>query len=594
MKRASFDFFRIFELRSKIGCISEIQRKTSFSLVFRSICTIFAARMRQIYGLLIVLLALAGCGGGRYGEMRQRLEALNALNRADSVLTATERDEAQTLANYFDSHGTSNDQMLAHYLLGRCYADMREAPMALHCYQEAISRADTTAKDCDFAQLSRVYGQSATIFYQQGLYRNQLEYLNLSVKYGWISKDTLNALLSYAKKSSGYDHLQHRDSAILNYENAIKQLNAYKYNKVAAGFSGTLAKKLIDKGETSGALPYLQDYEHHSGYFDFEGNIAKGREIYYYWKGLYYLKTNQLDSAEYYFRKELRTGKDFNNQNCGSHGLALLFRQKHKPDSAAKYFSYSYDMNDSCFVQMTTHEVEQSKAMYDYSRHQEIAQQEKGKAESRTMMFLVSVLVSLILLLIAGIVGFLYYVQRKRSQAEALRFQELKANYVKALEDVQRLESHDVSLLDSKRQEVEQLQQQLLRYKVRLQAISLSSGVKELQEKERIVEAFRSIVMGKASINEPEERHWQQLDEAFARHLPLTFSVLGMKNLLSTRERQVCMLTLLGFTNGEMGTLLNVSTQRISNIKKEANQKLFNSPDASTLERNLATLEQNV
>jgi len=104
--------------------------------------------------------------------MRQGLQALNELNRADSVLTATERDEAQALVDYFDSHGTPNDQLLAHYLLGRCYADMHEAPMALHCYQEAISRADTTANDCDFAQLSRVYGQSATIFYQQGLYRN--------------------------------------------------------------------------------------------------------------------------------------------------------------------------------------------------------------------------------------------------------------------------------------------------------------------------------------------------------------------------------------------------------------------------------------
>ena len=34
----------VFVLCSKIGCISEIQRKTSFPLVFRSICTIFAAR----------------------------------------------------------------------------------------------------------------------------------------------------------------------------------------------------------------------------------------------------------------------------------------------------------------------------------------------------------------------------------------------------------------------------------------------------------------------------------------------------------------------------------------------------------------------
>ena len=544
--------------------------------------------------LIVMLLALAGCGDGRYEAMRQRLVALNAMNRADSVLTATERDEAQTLVDYFDSHGTPNDQMLAHYLLGRCYADMHEALMALHCYQEAITRADTLSPDCDFAQLSRVYGQSSTIFYQQGLYRNQLEYEDLSVDYGLRGKDTLNALRSYAMKAAAYDQLQMKDSAILIYEDAIRQMKSKNYNKIAAGFSGTLANRLIDKGEIAQALPYMQDYEQNSGYFDSLGNIVRGREIYYCWKGLSFLKSNQLDSAEYFFRKELHDGKDFGNQNSGSRRLAKLFLLRNQPDSAAKYALYAYDMNDSVYAQRATHEVEQAKAMYDYKRQQEIAQQEKGKAESRKMMFLVSVLVSLMLLLIAGIVGFLYYVQRKRSQAEALRVQELKANYVKALEDVQRLESHDVSLLDSKRQEVEQLQQQLLRYKVRLQAISPSSGVKDLQENERIVEAFRSIVMGKASIDEPEERHWQQLDEAFARHLPLTFSVLGMKNLLSTRERQVCMLTLLGFTNGEMGTLLNVSTQRISNIKKEANQKLFNSPDASTLERNLATLEQNV
>ena len=38
---------------------------------------------------------------------------------------------------------------------------------------------------------------------------------------------------------------------------------------------------------------------------------------------------------------------------------------------------------------------------------------------------------------------------------------------------------------------------------------------------------------------------------------------------------------------------INVKMQ-VSNVKKEANQKLFNTPEASTLERNLATFEQNV
>ena len=131
--------------------------------------------MKAKYVIFLLLLAFCSCTSEtRRAQMRGRLQALNELNRADSLLTATDCDEAQELTEWFDSHGTSNEQMLAHYLLGRCYADMHEAPMALHCYQEAINRADATAADCDFAQLSRVYGQSATIFYQQGLYRNAL------------------------------------------------------------------------------------------------------------------------------------------------------------------------------------------------------------------------------------------------------------------------------------------------------------------------------------------------------------------------------------------------------------------------------------
>ena len=233
---------------------------------------------KPLVALLAMMMLLAGCSGRR-AEMRERLQALNAVNRADTVLTATHRDEAQELADWFDRHGSANEQMLAHYLLGRCYADMHEAPMALHCYQEAISRADTTAADCDFAQLSRVYGQPALIFYQQGLYRNQLEYEDIASAYAWRGNDTLAALRCYAMKGAAYDQLQMKDSAILIYKNAVELLKLYKYNKVAAGFSGAIAKKLIDKGEMSKALPYLQEYERNSGYFrKVEKSIITGKD----------------------------------------------------------------------------------------------------------------------------------------------------------------------------------------------------------------------------------------------------------------------------------------------------------------------------
>ena len=567
--------------------------------------------MKKIVLAFALLLALWGCTTEtRRAEMRGRLNALQALNRVDSVLTATHRDEAQVLARWFDRHGTPNEQMLAHYLLGRCYADMHEAPMALHCYQEAISRADTTARDCDFAQLSRVYGQSSAIFYQQGLYRNKLEYEDIASIYAWRGKDTLAALRSYAMKAAAYDQLQLKDSAIYIYKEAIKQMKAYNYNKVAAGFSGLLAFELLGKGETEEVEILLDEYERHSGYFDSAGNITKGREVFYNAKGLYYLKKNILDSAEYYFRKELRTGKDFNNQRAGAHGLAMLYKRKSISDSISKYAHYYSDMNDSCFALRATHEIEQAKAMYDYSRQQEIAQQEQEKAEHLKYYLLLSILFIVIVLFVSVVIGINMSHKKKMQEKETERLrmdyadaiakkeqiakememlrtnhEQLKVSEQEAKILIETVKTNNSQLLKTKEKEIAELNEKIRKYAVRL--LNSPKMIGDNPQFALLIEDFHRKAVRKKNTSLPQRADWDQLVRLFAQIQPEAYIAIGREQTLSPQELRACILLLLNFTNGEIISLLDISSQGMTNIRTRINEKLFGEQKASTLDLRL-------
>ncbi len=115
--------------------------------------------MKRITQLILMLSLLAACHNGR--QQRLRLEELERQNRADSLMLNDSL--ARALTDYFDRHGTRNEQLRAFYILGRTYADRGEAPAALEAYHDAIDRADTTAADCDYYTLCRVYSQMAVI-----------------------------------------------------------------------------------------------------------------------------------------------------------------------------------------------------------------------------------------------------------------------------------------------------------------------------------------------------------------------------------------------------------------------------------------------
>ena len=138
----------------------------------------FAARMKQVAYIIIVLCVFLACGGNRQQEdtlMRARAVMNEHPDSAIAILDSLycneaemdnhfrmqvllHRTEAQNklftrfpsdsilkeLVDYFDHHGTRNERMLAHYLLGCVLSDLGNSPEALQAFYDAIERADTT------------------------------------------------------------------------------------------------------------------------------------------------------------------------------------------------------------------------------------------------------------------------------------------------------------------------------------------------------------------------------------------------------------------------------------------------------------------
>ena len=100
---------------------------------------------------LIAFLLLAACTSGDRQQRLAQLEELERQNVADSLMTNDSL--AQALADFFDRHGTPNERLRAHYILGRTYADLGEAPAALDSFYNALSCVDNSIFQEDYRTL---------------------------------------------------------------------------------------------------------------------------------------------------------------------------------------------------------------------------------------------------------------------------------------------------------------------------------------------------------------------------------------------------------------------------------------------------------
>ena len=530
-----------------------------------------------VLGLLVLMMGvlLAACGESHEAMVRQ-LEALEQMNRADSVMTNDSLAEA--LTTYFDSHGTANERLRAHYILGRTYADMGEAPADLNAYLDAADCADTTAADCDYHTLSRVYGQMADVFYWQNLMEDFIDACDKSIAYAWKDKDTSQALNVEAHKIGAYIRLEQHDKVITAFDTVYDKLLNTCGVETAAKYCILPVYALLEKGYWEKAKTYIDHYKTESNYFDSAGNVEKGREVFYYYKGRYFLAIQQYDSAEYYFRKELRNGTDAMNQNMGSLGLSRLFMKVHRPDSAAKYALYSYEMNDSVYAQMATKEVEQAKASYNYQRNKELAVKEKQRAEhSRFLLLLLSALsVAVVLVLLLA-----FSVYRKRKQAQLFRYQRDLEHLERAQTEL--MEKYSSEAIQSERQESEiaVLKKEIEEYQVRIVEYQQKLMAKDIAKlEERLCTAPIVKHLKELAATNPYQpatsKDMKLLRQLLNAEIPQFYSTLNTPAYtLRPIEYDISLLIRCHFTPSEIYRLTGTTDAYVSKMRKTLLSKVF-------------------
>jgi hypothetical protein len=525
--------------------------------------------MRKSFLYILCFVAvcqLIGCGSGE--EQRRQLTELEQQNHSGQPMLNDTL--AETLVAYFDRHGNANERMRAKYILGRTYADMGELPRALETYYEAADCADTTASDCDFAKLSRIHAQSADIFHKQIQPRSELKELRVAEYYAKKGNDTLMAIECYAWQIRAYKYLGLHDSVIFIAERSSNLFDMYGWKDRSVQVLANDLSSLIKKGEIVKARKQISQYEISSGFFNADGEIAKGREIFYYLKGKYYLAINQIDSAELLFRKLLLKDKRINSQIAANKGLLEIYEKRAISDSIAKFAKISYALNDSAYLLSEMENVQKLQASYNYNHHKQLAEQSKREAERSRIIF-----ISLTaFLLLSGGVTFAFY--RSKKQKKLAEYRQNIESLSKIQSELQELcgDDGDVpALIARKNQEINYLQSQISEFQKRqtekdkanlenrLVLSTIVLHLNDLLKENPVCPASRDEIL--------------QITNLINEQIPGFYHTLNTPKVLRPVEYEVCMLIRCHFKPSAIGKLLNLDDAYVSNLRRRILHKVF-------------------
>ena len=559
-------------------------------------------------------------GWSRSQRMRYHLLMMKAQNKAYADFNSD--SIAKEVVDYYDSHGTANDRMQAHYLLGCVYRDLGESPHAVDCFMDAVSCADTTSKDCDFYTLSSVYSQMADQYRIQLLLSYEINARKQASHFAALAKDTLHMIYNMDLASGAYILLHKKDSGELIQKYVVDQYQKHGYIRHSLEASTVLMFLYMYEPEKQSTLKELiRKFEAEYNLFDKDGNLPSSKRQFFYYKGRYYDLLNNLDSAEYYYRKLYHNDMSYTSMDVMYRGLLSVFQKRQQADSIAKYAQLYCEANDSSIAKKDQELTAKMASCYRYNRYQkESSERAKEVYGIRIMLILISILFVLIGVFVVAIGRrFIKRQREKESVQKRIHEQEqerLRRIYLEKEEELQQTHHQELEQLekDYKQRQSElredherkhkslidkhhQEQEDWLQYqKQKEQEVdSLKEEIAHLRLPENV--AYSEDLMDTPIVktitelaNKPvrqiTKEEWRLLGKTIGKYCPQLIDDLNQQNA-SKDMIKVCFLTVLNVRHNEQAALMDLNKQDVTNIKTSLNKKFFGEKTSRTIYQNL-------
>lgn len=563
----------------------------------------------KVLYLLLITMLLASCAGNRkYDDLMQRADsimnvnddsakvAIRMLNGVESQLpefsnaqkmryellrhkamnkayiSFTSDSIMKEVVDYYDRHGSANERMLANYVLGCVYRDMHEVPLALEYYNKATEQADTTAADCDYGTLYRVYSQMGFLFSKQYLPYQLLDAFGKAEKYAYLAKDTLNAIINYQNKGDAYDYLGKKDSVV-----AINLRSANMFKRIGDNYNAAIAlgcnySYYIEKQDSVNAKKAFEAY--FSTGYEGNSNYGDAKAFLLCEKGRYYMFISRLDSAFSCLNQSLKLSKSYSNKAAVTKVLAQYYARVNKPVLAKKYALKSSEYNDSDLLAVRESQLQQIQAMYNYGRNQEIARKAEFKAERITMLVYVLIAGGVVIFLL---LTYLYLKQLKKKKEKIIVTKHLYDDSLLKLrqkqEELELLRTvNDRKIADvikEKEQTINKLEDDLKDIRDKYSNSSLSD-VDILLKESSIYKRIKYLELHPKEIMR--ENDWIELEETIEQLIPSFIPLL--KNRLNVMAYRICLLVKLEISTSSIAILLGLSSSAISKNRKVMLEKL--------------------